>query len=280
MGILKRINSGLSSPKELVNYINDKKYIVFIYVLILIIIAAIPTVLNISFGPALNSTEKISIVKKFNGEPKIPFKIINGRLVHRFGLDDVFEYQATPAFKVVVSQSNNIKINALKYVDYLVLSPDKAYLYVNGLPIKFELFSYKDYSGLTNIDFSEATVGENSFWEEIFEVCRLEYNKFRPYNLMINLITIIIDALFMILGFSLLMTLFGRSEINQIYGFGKVWKLTIYAMAPYVFLSTIGLLFNMMFFRILGIVITVVYVIRMNNYLINIYINSSKKNTL
>ncbi|MGI6710681.1 MAG: DUF1189 family protein [Bacilli bacterium] len=280
MGILKRINSGLSSPKELVNYINDKIYMIIIYILILLIIAVIPTFLSVGFGPALTSTEKISIVKSFNGEPAIPFKVINGRLVHRFGLDDTFEYEVSPTFKVVVSQSTNINVNALKYADYLVLSPDKVYLYVNGLPFKIEILSYSEYPSLANIDFSEATKGENLFWEEIFEIYRLEYNKFRPYNLAINLIESAINSLFMILLFSLLISLFGRPEISEVYGLVKIWKLTIYAMAPYVFLTTIGVLFNLVFFRILGILITVVFVIRMNNYLINIYMNNSKKNML
>lgn len=280
MGIIKRIASGLSSPRELISYINDKIYISIIYVFILLLVAAIPITLTTSFSPALTSTEKIQIIKNFNGDPAIPFKIVNGRLVHRFGLDDVFEYEATSTFRIVISQSTSIELSNIRSADYLVLSPDKAYLYTSGVPLKFELFAYSDYPGLANIDFSNATTGENAFWDEVFEVYRLEYNQFRPYSLVMNLVLVVFDTLLMLLGFSVLMTLFGRTELNQIYGFGKMWKLTIYAMAPYIFFDTIGFLFNEMLFRIIGIVITVIFVIRMGNHLINHYINDNKKNML
>lgn len=282
MGILKRIANGLVAPKELTNYINDKSIIVFIYVFILLLIAAIPTTLISSFSPGISSVQKNEVVKKFNGDPAIPFRIVDGRLLNKAGLNDVYEYKVAPGFNAVLCQGNEIDFTNLKENNYLVLSPDKAYIYINVYfqRLRFEVFSYSDHPDLMNIDFANATKGDNIFWEEMFEIYRIEFNNLRPYIVGINILINTISSLILILGFSLMLTLFGRTELNQIYGFKNIWKLIIYAMAPYIFFQTIGLLFGENLFSMVGVFTTVIFVIKMQNHLLKKHIDENKKNTI
>lgn len=264
MNLQNRLASGMFAPSELKKYIKDKWYHVFLVFSILIIISILPHAIVVSKMQGLNYQEKQRIKSFFHTQEAIPYAINDNTLVAELSLAEFHKYDVNEQFSVIFDANDGQRNYGKKMA--IVFSEKEVYLYQYSM--KMHLFNYSEYSEeLNGIQFSSLKDLFDDNWEGLFSVVDNEFVKYKGFIVSVYILTYIFRHIITFLGFSLLITLFQMGPIRGKYSFGKVWKLSIYCLVPYVFGNVLAILFNLEFLSYIGMFMSLIHGTKMGRSL-------------
>lgn len=261
MDFLKRFSSALFAPKDVLLYRHDPWWKALLVFLGLLFILVTPNIVIASQHQGLNYATKLEIRKVFNGDPTIPFRIVNGVLIHNQSDQTyIYEKNIDSNLKIIMTTAENLPREYTASGISIVFRTNGVYL--SQSVFSFPLFAYDDYPSLNGINFNDATkLDDIAFWDTIFQVAEQELIKFRPISLALEIVVIIISSIFSLIVISLILAFFQSFQVSTMIRFGELWKLCLYLMAPYAFGNTLAALFNFSLFYYAGFIATTIYAI-------------------
>ncbi|MBQ4061117.1 MAG: hypothetical protein IJD46_03735, partial [Bacilli bacterium] len=155
---------------------------------------------------------------------------------------------------------NNLKDESASGLDFIekqiiLFYKDGIYQYT---PISIsKLLSYEN-EAFEGLDFREAKVEDEGFWKQVFGLINdlLAYNKSSHITRVI--ISLIFQGFLSIGLFSACITFFLRMSVNNRISYSKHFQMMIYIMTPFVLLSAISSLFNILLIYYVGVFITII----------------------
>ncbi|HQD92281.1 MAG: DUF1189 family protein [Acholeplasmataceae bacterium] len=253
MELFRRFSSGLFSPRSIGAYINDRKLLTFLYFIILLFISILPQTIEISRMNRIPYQSQQEIREFFKTKEEIPFKVENNKLVSLQSDVKIKSYLLSNQILVVFSLEENINVGMRNAI---VFGQNGVYFQVSTF--RQTLFLYSEYQEFESLDFRNAKINNDVFWNDIFKVANIEYQKVLTYIKPGLILGLLILNSISILFFSLLLALFQRSTLPT-YRFSQVWKLAIYCSVPYVFGVVLSELFNFSLFSLLGLILMIIY---------------------
>lgn len=257
MKLIRRLSSGLFSPQEIVTYQNDSRWLTTLYLLILVLLMALPSLLTINKDSSFGYNEKLSLREDFYRDGvEMPFYIKHGQLFHDTG--DT-EYSYSKALK------NGILVKAtLKELSEIEQSTIPTIIFTkNGVIFHYTVYtdvllSYADYPSLENLDFSGAYDNDEAFWGTLFPIISAKLADFKPYVILASVMVAILGTLGSLVIWSLITTVFQKINTGPRVKFTKLWQLMIYVMAPYALGNLLSDLFGLVLLYYIGFILMVV----------------------
>lgn len=265
--LFTRIKVGLFHPSQVAGLKNDKKMLTALYFLIMVLFSLIPFAILVSRNETLSYEDKRRIRTLFRGQ-EIPYEIVDHQLVKTSPSADDLIIALNPTFDLILAAGSDSAPAVAPNKSAIVFTSEKVYLV--QLLHKKELFSYSEYQELKDIDLALAGADDSQFWDTVFPIVREQIDKMRTYNLFIQIVVYgLVFYAIELLIFSLILTVFLRIMIqtHPSLSFSGVWQLIIYLMAPYVVFRLFADLYGLHLLAYVGIIITIIYTIRMNNAL-------------
>lgn len=265
MGIFRRISDGLCNPSNVLQYRTDRKLMTLLMFFVLALVLMIPNFIEFFAEPELiGYDEKVEIRNGFFNREEIPYKIIGDKLLFSGTREQTQYYvnldnlNATVCFttqeEIILTEDMNTAIIMFKE-DAISL---KMYLY------EIEIAKYSDYQYFEGLDFTKANDNNRDFWQACFKAIDEVMDNYHSLINSVLIVLIITKALFTVLILSLLLTLINRLGSRNIYTFGVHWKLMIYYFTPFAFGICLATLFNMGLFEYLGLFLTFIYSMKIN----------------
>ena len=258
MGFLNRIADSLFSPKGLRAYANDKVIKVLLYLLFLICITLIPVIIDSPNYGKLSYETKLAIREVFDSETKkIDFKIENNKLVGKE--EDQYFRQLTTNMSLFIGLNTDTNVTVgekeLKLANTgMVLCFLEDGVYLMNYVYKYKIISYEDYEQLEGIDFNKATIDDSEFWDNIFSTYSSVLKKFQPFLSIVYIGSSFVQALVMLLFYSVLVTWFNRFGMKVNYSFWENWRITVYGLTAFTLGNALALMINMSIFYYVGII--------------------------
>ena len=261
MKLFRRFSSGIFSPVEINNYINDKRIFTIIFYFLLVILISIPQTIYSLSSPTLSYEEKTTIREAFYRDAEgIPFVITSNILFHKEH-DTEYVYEKALSSEVLVVIKTNVE-NEL-YLDFpIVIEIARTGVFLHQYSTKRLLFSYNEYEELKNIDLGRAYNNDSDFWEIVFDVAQKELDSQKTLSKVINVISIVISEGLYICILSLVLALFNRGADRRGLKFSKLWQMVIYLMVPYASGSILSELFGIGILYYVGLVWSMINVVR------------------
>lgn len=257
MKLIRRMSSGLFSPQEIVNYQKDSRWFTTLFLIILVLLMAIPSLLTINKTSNFGYEEKLSLREDFYRDGvEIPFYIKHGQLFHDTG-DTEYLYSKTLKNGILVKVTT-------KELSQIEQSTIPAILFTkNGVLFNYTVYtdillSYADYPTLENLDFSGAYQNDEAFWGVILPIISAKLADYKPYMTIANVLVAIIGTLGSIVIWSLITTVFQKMNVGSRVKFSKLWQLMIYIMVPYVLGNLLSSLFGFVLLYYIGFILMVV----------------------
>ena len=260
------IKNVLFNPRSLQSFGKTKGWKVLVYFLVLVVIFALPDMINIIQINKVDYSTIADFQEAFS-EQEIPFIIednvlkgteedVKGKLIH------------LPVYGVDLNFGSEIQDEGKEYL-IVVLEEEKIVLTTRLNPkVTFDIATYEELN-INQLDFRDAISSKNeAFWNKFTLVLNQLYNK---YNVVI--IALGLPFVTLSLGIALLLiitfTAFLVNLLNKRMGstFRVVYKITIVAYTPYVIGSILAIFFYLNFLNNVGSLLAVVYaLIRVNEY--------------
>lgn len=273
LGLLKRLSSSLFSPKDIIKYRTDRVWITFLYFILLLLLSILPMSILVFKSEAISYEVRREIITIFSGEDDIPFMIVDGKLVHDIN-DDTFVYtkNINSNLKVIITTSNTNTTDVTSIDTNVLLREDGVYLTQSALSIK--LFDYSEYSGLNGLDFSNLKNKNDNSWNIVFNVINKEAEEIKPVSDVIQVVMIALTELISMILISVLLAFFQSFSLSGVITFGKIWKMCIYVLAPFVIGNVLGVMFNFALLFYVGLGFSALYAASISQ---NILRESSRK---
>ena len=257
MKLIRRLSSGLFSPQEIVTYQNDSRWLTTLYLLILVLLMALPSLLTINKDSSFGYDEKLLLREDFYRDGvQIPFYIKHGQLFHDTG-DMEYSYSKT--------LKNGILVKAtLKELSEIEQSTIPTVIFTkNGVIFHYTVYtdvllSYADYPNLENLDFGDAYDNNEAFWGVVMPIIADKLAEFKPYVMIASIMVAILGTLGSLVIWSLITTVFQKINIGSKVKFTKLWQLMIYVMAPYALGNLLSDLFGLVLLYYIGFILMVV----------------------
>jgi hypothetical protein len=265
--VLKRFRSGLFYPSEIINYRFEKKIITILYLLVLVILSALPSFIIMFGDDALSYADKKVIREAFRNED-VPYKIENYELIYTGNIgEDLFVLEFADDLNVIMTTESEIdlEISPFSVDTFIILTKDKV-IYQRTLT-NIELFSYSDYSTLQNLSFSGAVSDDYDFWSVVFPIINQQLERFSLFSGFVNVAVLFLVSLVSLVVLGLIITFFQKLFIPYL-NFGSIFQLMIYALTPYVIGQLLASLFGFSLLSFVGILMTVIYASKLSRKLI------------
>lgn len=262
--MFKRFRSGLFFPSEIINYRFEKKIFTILYLVILVLLSTIPSVLGLFWGNALCYSDKKTIRNAFKGLD-LPYEIVDYQLIYQGDGEDFLKVELSETLNVIFTTEEDLRFSPFSVDVNIVLTKDKVY-FVRSLTVS-ELFSYSDYPGLRNLDFSGATRDDYDFWTDVFIIANSQLDKYSLQMNLMNIAGLLLVSLFSLLILGVIITSF-QKLFNPYNSFGEIFPLMIYALTPHVIGQLLSSLFGLPLFAVAGMIMTVVYSAKLSRKMI------------
>ena len=257
MKLIRRLSSGLFSPQEIVTYQNDSRWLTTLYLLILVLLMALPSLLTMNKNSSFGYDEKLLLREDFYRDGvQIPFYIKHGQLFHDTG-DMEYSYSKT--------LKNGILVKAtIKELSEIEQSTIPTVIFTkNGVIFHYTVYtdvllSYADYPNLENLDFGDAYDNDEAFWGVVMPIIADKLAEFKPYVMIASIMVAILGTLGSLVIWSLITTVFQKINIGSKVKFTKLWQLMIYVMAPYALGNLLSDLFGLVLLYYIGFILMVV----------------------
>jgi hypothetical protein len=257
MKLIRRLSSGLFSPQEIVTYQNDSRWLTTLYLLILVLLMALPSLLTMNKNSSFGYDEKLLLREDFYRDGvQIPFYIKHGQLFHDTG-DMEYSYSKT--------LKNGILVKAtIKELSEIEQSTIPTVIFTkNGVIFHYTVYtdvllSYADYPNLENLDFGDAYDNNEAFWGVVMPIIADKLAEFKPYVMIASIMVAILGTLGSLVIWSLITTVFQKINIGSKVKFTKLWQLMIYVMAPYALGNLLSDLFGLVLLYYIGFILMVV----------------------
>ena len=258
MKLFNRFISGLIYPRDITSFENDKRGFTFLYFIFLVILMIIPSIISVSMSYDLDYETEVEIKKSFVFGEYIPYEIKDNKLVIKDEITDTINcieysnynifFSINPSFTVPAEYIN--ETNILFFEDGIYLCTPVA---------STKIIEYKDYQAFEGLDFTLARSGDDSFWNQAYNLLNDIFNTYRGLFITISIIVIVIQSVLIIVIGSLLLTAFGRFGQANYFSFIKHWQIMIYVMTPLVVGDLFATLFSVRLFYYIGLFMTLIY---------------------
>lgn len=257
MKLIRRLSSGLFSPQEIVNYQSDSRWLTFLYMLILVLLMALPSLVTVNKDSPFGYNEKLELREDFYRDGvEMPFYIKHNQLFHIDGNTDFLYSKILKNGIIVKATLTNLPKSEVSTTPTIILTK-------NGIIFNYSIYtdvllSYADYPQLENLDFSAAYNNDDAFWDIVLPIVTEKLAYFRPYITIASIVMAISGAFGSIIIWSLITTVFQRINTGAKIKFSKLWQMIIYVMAPYVLGNLLSELFGILMLYYIGFILMVV----------------------
>jgi hypothetical protein len=191
----------------------------------------------------------------------VPYEIIDYQLRPKTEFSGTYyQIEVIPdVLSVVMTDQDTVpeQTEAINMTTVILMTKSKVYL--RQAFMETLLFDYHDYESLKNLNLALASQDDYAFWNTVFPVISDQIAEFLPYIQMANIGMAFVLSLFDFLFFSVIITFFLKMGTHGLISFGKLWKLIVYAMTPYVLSQLLGSLFSLDLLSFAGMIVTVIY---------------------
>lgn len=257
MKLIRRMSSGLFSPQEIANYQKDSRWLTTLFLVILVLLMALPNLVTIHKEGSFDYNEQVSLREEFYRDGKeIPFYIKHGQLFHDTGnLEFIYSKSLDSGIMIKVTLQELSQIEQSTVPTILFTKNGILFNYTVYTDI---LLSYADYPSLENLDFSGAYQNDEAFWGVVLPIISARLTDFKPYITIANALAAILGALGSIVIWSLITTVFQKINIGSMVKFSKLWQLMIYVMVPYTLGNLLSNLFGTILIYYIGFILMIV----------------------
>lgn len=278
MNFFRRFFYGATDPVKLFPFRKDRFFPVFLHVLILTLLATAPFIAFRVTTPPLPYEAELAIKRRLNTHAPLEFKITGGVLTATGGAAEA--YFSVPDYNLLVAV-----VPAAESPAFRLYSPEtRIILTEHGVRlttgfINRELFRYRDYPELAELDLTPATnVASHAFWQLVFRVARREARKnFAPAFLQDFALQFLATAAryLLLAGVAVLIL---TTTTHHLLVRKEFFKLALYALTPYVAGTILSHLYGTLIFSLIGFVIALYYVRKLHGLLIlNNVINQAEE---
>lgn len=258
LGFFKRFSSSLFSPKDVIKYRTDRLWMTFLYFIFLLLISVLPVYISIVQNEGFSYETRRDIVNHYSTSEDLPFYIANGRLNHD---DDdksyIYNENITDRLKIIITLDEEYRTDISSTVVNILLREDGVYLSQSAFHLK--LFSYDEYDGLKNFDFSNLQSRNSPSWDIIINVIKQEIKQMKPLTDIVQIVMVTLSEFVGMIFISLILAFFQSFTLTGVITFGKTWKMCIYALTPYVVGNVLGMLFGFPILFYLGLGVTAIF---------------------
>lgn len=257
MKLIRRLSSGLFSPKEIYEYRKDSRWFTFLFFILLVLISSISGVVSAYKTDDLEYSDMQEIREMFYRDGnKIPFVIKHFQLVG-MNIDEDYQYKKTLGYIDIIITNGNAKVDEKSTVPTIVLTKNGVLLYYSIY--REVLFSYSDYEELENLDLSLAYEDNSDFWKITFSVVAREMEKYHNLVVAMYMIIAVISQLLMLGIWSLIVAGLQKFSIGNKMKFSKLWQLMVYVTVPLALGKLLSDLFGIILIYYIGFILTVAY---------------------
>lgn len=260
VGFIKRLSTGLFSPKEVFNYRNDKWYVTTLFFLFLLVLSILPTSIMFAMDKdnGFDYEFRTAVKRLYSGE-EIPFQIEDNKLISTNNQEELMVKKLYDYYAIVFAPNKDYKSLLTMTEVSIVFASDGVYL-VELLEQK-QLFTYQKYPVLQNFDFQNLANYNSSDWEKIFQVFNNEYKLMMPSLVTLEIVSSLFATSLFLLFMSFILTFFQSFAIARFIRFSQFWKISIYLLTPYVFGYVLTMTFNIGLFYYIGMFMSAIYII-------------------
>lgn len=273
VGILhffRRFSNGLFAPSQIGQYRHDKWYTTLIFFLILLGISLIPVAIESSTIDQIDWGTQRDVKRAFQNVGPIPFHIEDGSLRHNTGQNSyVFQHRLEDNVMVVFNVDGSFQTDPLDASIVLFFTERGVLIYRNLMTTV--LLEYTDHlAEFEGMDFADAYSPNNlDFWDAVFHVMSSKASQIKGAIVGMLLFVQSLTNVFYFLLYTLIISAFQSPALAGKVKFLKIWQLSIYILAPYVFGSVLAVLLNAALLSFVGLIMTVLYGSRMARSLWN-----------
>lgn len=269
--MFRKLTNSLMSPKEVAKYHNEPFWKTLLFFLVLLVFMMVPTVLNLSTTSLLSGNTEKEIKKAFYNED-IPFVIEDGTLKNvNDDHDYVYVNQNIANLKFIFTENID---NFKDQLDVIGIAFCNDGVYVRMSVVKEKVFEYKDAAYLRNIDFTDKDkINGIEFWDNMFYIADSILNDIKPmYVTTYSLYYLFYWSIWM-LFFMLIIALFAKLRMGKYLSFGRIYKVSVYNLAPFIVCLVFATLFNWHFLVYIGYIIAAIYnIITVNELMKDLYL--------
>lgn len=262
--MFQRIIDGLFNPSQIVQYRNDKKIVAFFVLVFYAVLLMIPSIIALYISKPFDYDVKVAIRNSFLNNTEIPYVIENNKLTFVGETEKTQYYINVDELNLTVCFSTQEKIILEKQMLGNVIVFDTNCVYFYNTMENITILNYYEYDQFYQMDFRMARNDQQVFWDSMFNVIQEIIDNNDALIKSASLVIIVFQAFFLVLMVTLLLTLFNRFGSKNIYSFGTHWKLMIYFSGPFVLGFLFATLFNTMIFEYAGLIITLIYSLKIN----------------
>lgn len=254
MGIIKGFADSLFSPRELRTYSSKGVFKSLIYVLFLALLFSLPTIIGSFNAGKLSYETKVALKEYFeNDADEFPCVIQNGKLISENGF--IYSKQITETLFVYVGETyDHSKVPNAFIPSNAVIAFLEDGVYLESQVFSKKLFEYVEYIDFEGLDFNGAFENDNAFWDSIFRVYNNYYKNFRTSLIIFNIIFAVLQSIFTIVIFGLLVTLFNRFGGHNAFRFKTHYKITLHGLTAYVLGNVFSIAFSFGLLYYVGII--------------------------
>lgn len=261
-----RLKYGLFYPFNVAELKNDKKKYTIIFFFLLVLLSMIPSFLMINKIKTLSYEAKRQIRSIFR-DIDIPYEIIDYQLVKTSNNnDEELKVEISSVFHIVFNDTIETPPNLMTDKIFILFTKERVYFV--QLFYSKELLAYNEYNELESLDLALATKDNSEFWNIVFPIVNQQLEKMYYSNLFMQLVLYgLLPYAIELIIFSLILAFFQKrfSESKSDIKFAQLWQLMIYILFPYVLLRLFSNLYNLYILSFIGIIITIIYSIKLNN---------------
>lgn len=266
MKAIKRFRDGIFNPREVKNYVDDKKRFTALYFFILAFLILIPSLVSVIFTPIVTYETKKEIRESFYHEETVPF-YINSNILFNYNHDSeyVFEKELSSTTLLIMKANDEV----LAYSGYsTVIEFCRTGVFINQFGFRSLLFSYREYEELNNIKFNDAYINSSEFWEKIFNVAEKEVPKQEILYKGISIVALFISYCVELGLWSLILAIFNNSSNRLGISFGNFWQMVVYLITPYALGIMISEMFGISWVSFIGLVVTIINIMRFSSKIV------------
>lgn len=264
--MFKRFSDSLTSPKLVSKYYRDSFWRTLFYYLLLVVLIMVPTVVNLITSDFLSASTKKEIRKCFIGE-EVPFVIEDGILSNiDENSDEIYINNSFGSFSFVFTENEQ---DYSPDIDRIAIVFGKEGVYLNLSVSNIKLFKYQNYEYLNNIDFSDPSLfSDVDFWDHMFYLTELFIEDAKPTFVTLYSIYYVMYWFVWLLIFCLIISFLSKFRTMNLVSFGKIFKLSIYSLTPFVVCMVLSSLFGIGLLMYIGYGLSAIYNMKTINQLI------------
>lgn len=259
MNMLKKIKIGLSMPKQIIQFRFERIGATILYFFVMVLITLIPTLIDLIKLSSLDPATKNEIKNDFVDAGGANCNIQNQTLSCIQAEPTMIRLTGLQPFIVVFDPSNTYTVPSNSTA--ILFGEKGVYFKQSGLSL--EIVQYENHPSFEGMDFNNSSSRtDNTFWDPFFEIVDyfIQANKgsIVSVGLFAGFISIALDQATTLLFMAALLYM-----LNSVYRmkFGELFRITTYAMTPYIFIQLIAILLNVSIIVYVGMIMTGIYAI-------------------